>query len=101
MEITEAKILVFYTRDWLYESGGYDEDGAPCLDIDWQVIAETTTGKRWIKNFSFNEENKAIKYIKEIEDLIKYYPISEVLAPDAWSSMEPSYGSEEYARLYS
>ena len=96
MEITKAKGLVFYARDWVYESGDYDEDGRIIYNIVWQVFAEATSGRRWVLDtFGSDDEDRADRFVNRVSDLVKKEG-SEGLTSDHWSSTDPRYGSDAW-----
>ena len=96
MEVTKAKGLDFFTRDWVYKAGGYDEDGQPNYVTVWQVFAEATSGRRWVLDtFSSDDKDRAARFVKRVSDLVEKEG-SEGLTLDHWSSTDPRYGSDAY-----
>jgi hypothetical protein len=99
MEITKAKGLVFYARDWVYEANGCDEDGRPNYVTVWQVLAEATSGRRWVLDtFGSDDKDSADRFINCVSDLVKTEG-SEGLTSDHWSSTDPRYGSNAWVDI--
>jgi len=100
MKITLAIELEVFTRDWIYEVDGCDEDGQPNQVRVWHVYAEARSGHRWILNTftAKNDEDRAWRFVARVNDKIRREGC-EALLPEHWISEDPRYGSEAYRKF--
>ena len=62
----------------------------------WQVLAEATSGRRWVLDtFGSDDKDSADRFINCVSDLVKTEG-SEGLTSDHWSSTDPRYGSNAW-----
>lgn len=76
--------------------GGYDETGYPLERLEYYVIGETPTGRRFAHFKSFTYEREADAFLGRVQHA---YSLGLSINPDYWREIDPAYGSEAYQRL--